>query len=108
MKHIVPVLFVVLSLGVVRAQQPSLQEQTLQRLVEAERQFAHAATQKGIRDSFLEFFASDAIALTPEPRSAVERLRGRPSQPFSEAELTWEPRAGDVARSGEIGWLTGP
>ena len=72
MKRVVPLLFVVPSFGrrpsrlaPSRAQQPSLQDQTLQRLVEAERQFAHAATQKGIRDSFLEPFAPDAIALTP-------------------------------------------
>ena len=74
----------------------------------AERAFAKAATQKGIRDAFLEFFADDAIAFSPKPVSATERLRSRPSRPFSELELTWEPRTGDVASSGELGWLTGP
>jgi ketosteroid isomerase-like protein len=80
----------------------------LQTMVDAERAFAEAATQKGIRDSFLEYFSEDAIAFTPEPVSATERLRGRPSRPFSELELRWEPRTGDVAASGELGWLTGP
>jgi ketosteroid isomerase-like protein len=77
-------------------------------LAEAERAFARAATTKGIRDSFLEFFADDAIALTPKPASAKDRLRSRPSIPFSESELLWEPRTGDIAGSGELGWLTGP
>jgi ketosteroid isomerase-like protein len=80
----------------------------LQALVDTERAFAHTATIKGQRDSFLEFFADDAIALTPLPTSAKDRLRSRPSEPFSTNELTWEPRTGDIAGSGEIGWLTGP
>src|SRR6476661_10542874 len=80
----------------------------LQTMADTERAFAEACTRKGIRDSFLEFFADDAIAFNPAPMSATERLRSRPARPFSELELTWEPRAGDIAASGELGWLTGP
>lgn len=80
----------------------------LQALVDTERAFAHTATLKGTRDSFLDFFADDAIALTPLPNSAKERLRRRPADPFSANELKWEPRTGDIAASGELGWLTGP
>ena len=90
----------------VKAQVPS--SSSLEAMVNAERAFATAATQKGIRDSFLEFFADDAIAFNPKPVSATARLRSRPSRPFSELELTWEPRTGDIASSGELGWLTGP
>jgi ketosteroid isomerase-like protein len=80
----------------------------LQTLVDTERAFAEAATHKGIRDSFLEYFADDALAFGPEPVSATARLRSRPGRPFSEHELRWEPRTGDIAASGELGWLTGP
>jgi ketosteroid isomerase-like protein len=80
----------------------------LQALVETERAFARAAMTKGIRDSFLEYFADDAIALVPEAAPAKDRLRTRPARPFSELELTWEPRAGDVSMAGDLGWLTGP
>jgi len=80
----------------------------LEALVNTERAFARAATEKGIRDSFLEYFADDAVAFNPAPISAKDRLRGRPSRPFSEYELRWEPRTGDIAASGELGWLTGP
>jgi ketosteroid isomerase-like protein len=80
----------------------------LEALADAERAFARAATQKGIRDSFLEFFADDAIAFNPAPISAKDRLRSRPARRFSEYELRWEPRTGDIAASGELGWLTGP
>jgi ketosteroid isomerase-like protein len=80
----------------------------LEALVDTERAFARAATEKGIRDSFLEYFADDAVAFNPGPIVAKDRLRGRPSRPFSEYELRWEPRTGDIAASGELGWLTGP
>src|SRR4026207_1415452 len=97
----------VLSIGVIvnaLAQNTS----ALDSLVNAERAFAKTATEKGILDSFLEFFDESAIAFDPAPGAAPARLRGRPGRPFSELELRWEPRTGDVAASGELGWLTGP
>ncbi len=80
----------------------------LQALADKERAFAKAAVGKGIHDSFLEYFDDEAIAFNPAPTPAKARLRARPGRPFSEHELTWEPRTGDVAASGELGWLTGP
>jgi ketosteroid isomerase-like protein len=77
-------------------------------MADTEREFARAATVKGWRDAFLEFFEDAAIAFSPEVMSAKERLRKQPSTPFSEFELVWEPRTGDVAASGDLGWLTGP
>jgi ketosteroid isomerase-like protein len=80
----------------------------LEALAKSERAFAEAATRNGIRDAFLEFFADDAIALVPDAVPAKDGLRARPSVPFAEHELLWEPRTGDIAASGELGWLTGP
>jgi ketosteroid isomerase-like protein len=80
----------------------------LQAMADTEREFARTAKVKGIRDSFLEFFADDAIAFTPEVTAAKKRLLAQKPTPFAVNELLWEPRAGDVAASGEIGWLTGP
>jgi len=80
----------------------------LQAMADTEREFAQTAKVKGIRDSFLDFFADDAIAFAPEPTSSRARLLKQPARPFSVHELLWEPRFGDIAASGEIGWLTGP
>ncbi len=90
------------------AQPPAPMPSALESLANAERAFAKTAIEKGIRDSFLEFFDENAIAFNPAPVSATARLRSRPGRPFSEYELRWEPRTGDVAASGELGWLTGP
>jgi len=80
----------------------------LKALADTERAFAKAATVKGVRDSFLEFFADDAVALRPDPSPAKDRLRAQTAVPFSVNELVWEPRTGDVAASNDLGWLTGP
>ena len=80
----------------------------LSAMADTERQFARTATIKGWRDAFLEFFADDALALGREITAAKDGLRKQPSTPFSEFELVWEPRLGDVAASGDLGWLTGP
>ena len=63
---------------------------------------------KGWRDAFLEFFSDDAVSVGPKATLAKDGLRKQPSTPFSELELVWEPRLGDVAASGDLGWLTGP
>ena len=96
-----------LSCSALAAAQPALPA-ALREMVETERDFARTALVKGIRDAFLEFFADDSIAFTPGVVSAKERLRSRPAQPASVQELKWEPRAGDVSASGDLGWLTGP
>ena len=77
-------------------------------MADTERQFAKTATSKGWRDAFLDFFADDAVALGREVTLAKDGLRKQPSTPFSQLELVWEPRLGDVAASGDLGWLTGP
>ena len=80
----------------------------LAEMADTEREFARTATVKGWRDAFLEFFADDAVTFTPDVVPAKDGLRKQPSTPFSELELVWEPRLGDVAASGDLGWLTGP
>ena len=76
-------------------------------MADAERAFAAAARVKGVRDAFLEFFADDAMFAPGTGRAKDQLLKQQP-QPFSVRELVWEPRTGDVAASGELGWLTGP
>jgi ketosteroid isomerase-like protein len=107
MKQLIGFSVAVLSIAAI-AQPPAQTSSALESLVSAERAFAKTATEKGIRDSFLEYFAEDSIAFNPAPISATARLRSRPGRPFSEYELRWEPRTGDIAASGELGWLTGP
>jgi ketosteroid isomerase-like protein len=77
-------------------------------MADAERAFAASARELGVRDAFLKFLTADAVMFLPDPVAAHEGLVNSPSVPFADEPLTWEPRLGDIAASGELGWLTGP
>jgi ketosteroid isomerase-like protein len=77
-------------------------------MAQTERDFAAACRKVGMRDSFLQYFADEVLFFVPEPVNAKEALSKRPAEPFAARQLTWEPRLGDVAASGDLGWLTGP
>ena len=78
-------------------------------LAEAERAFARETATVGIRAGFLAWFARDSIGFQPALGNAWDQWSARPAPPNpTAAKLEWEPRVGDVAASGELGWLTGP
>jgi ketosteroid isomerase-like protein len=78
-------------------------------LADAERAFARETAKVGIRAGFLAWFAHDAIGFRPALGNAWDQIDARPAPPNPTAALLeWEPRVGDVAASGELGWLTGP
>ncbi|HZI77895.1 MAG TPA: hypothetical protein VFD69_00205 [Vicinamibacterales bacterium] len=80
----------------------------LEAMADAEREFAHRATVVGWKQAFLEYFSESAIGYDGEEVGlAKEQIRANPDPPKGH-QLLWEPRYGDVARSGELGYLTGP
>jgi ketosteroid isomerase-like protein len=78
-------------------------------LVEAERSFARTSVEKGIRESFYQFFAEDGINFQPHPTNTREAIRKRPA-PAQRPPITlnWEPVYADVSRAGDLGYTTGP
>jgi ketosteroid isomerase-like protein len=82
--------------------------ESLTQMVEAERAFAARALVIGWKDAFLEFFSPSAVGFAAgQAGSAREQLAKTPDPP-KDLQLIWEPRYGDVAASGELGYLTGP
>jgi len=80
----------------------------LESMADAERDFAKRALEVGWKAAFLEFFSESAIGYDGEAVGlAKEQIRANPDPP-KDHQLLWEPRYGDVARSGELGYLTGP
>ena len=82
---------------------------SLARMVETERAFAARALMVGWKQAFLEYFADDAVGFDGG-RGGAWRKQQFASQP-GPAEgpaVVWEPRYGDIAGSGELGYLTGP
>src|SRR5271170_1985702 len=77
----------------------------LEQLFAAERSFARASTERGIRAAFLEYFASDGINFAPGPGSMRERMLARPAPADPLALLLdWSPQVGAVARSDDLGY----
>ena len=99
--------------GAVFAQ--TVDPQALQRMVSTERAFAASALELGVRDSFLTYFADDAIALQPgadgahaivAPAKDGIRHLMQPILPLT-SQLMWAPFTGQVSSDGSLGWLTG-
>jgi len=77
-------------------------------MVDTERAFAARAKVVGWKQSFLEYFADAAIGFDGENAGpAKDQIRQQPDPP-KDLQLLWEPRYGDVAASGDLGYLTGP
>lgn len=74
-------------------------------LVEAERSFARASLQNGIRAAFIEYLADDGIVFRPHP---VKGKSWYAKSPATGAILMWEPAFGEVSVSNDLGYTTGP
>lgn len=78
-------------------------------LVEAERAFSRASVERGVRESFLAFFADDGINFQPHPANTREAFLKRPAEAVPPpVTLYWEPVFADVSRAGDLGYTTGP
>ena len=75
-------------------------------VAQTEKAFSARCLEIGIRDSFLEYFAPDAIHFDPEPRLARPDLEREASS--TNVRLSWEPRIVRVANTGQLAVSTGP
>jgi ketosteroid isomerase-like protein len=99
------VLLLLISIGA--AQKPN--SSALMSLVESERAFARTSVERGVRESFLMFFADDGINFQPHPTKTREAFLKRPAPATRPpVVLNWEPIYADVAQAGDLGYTTGP
>lgn len=75
-------------------------------VVAAERAFAADGLAMGIKGSFLKHSAPDAILFAPGPVKAHDLYAKRPDQ--KGPPLVWWPLWAGIARSGDLGFTTGP
>jgi ketosteroid isomerase-like protein len=109
MKRICAALLSLLALAVVVVPQGKEESPALASLVAAERAFARTSVEKGIRESFLAFFADDGINFQPHPTKTREAYLSRPAPSVRPpVELNWEPIWADVSEAGDLGYTTGP
>jgi ketosteroid isomerase-like protein len=96
--------------GTVLSQRSSVKPNSpLDQLVNAERSFARTSVEKGIRASFIAFFADDGINFQPHPTKTKEELQKGPAPTGPpRVTLNWEPVFAEVSGSGNLGYTTGP
>jgi ketosteroid isomerase-like protein len=83
-------------------------DDALKRMADTERAFAARERVVGWKQAFLEYFADEAVGFDGTTSvKAKDQIRQAPD-PSKDAQLLWEPRYGDIAASGDLGWLTGP
>lgn len=85
---------------------PAFAETDPSAVVAAERSFAADGLALGIRQSFLKHSTSDAIIFGSEPVNAQKTYAARPEAPHP--PLVWWPLWAGIARSGDLGFTTGP
>ena len=109
MKRIFAALLALLALTFVVTPQEKEMSPALASLVAAEREFARTSVEKGVRDSFLAFFADDGINFQPHPTKTREAFLSRPAPTVRPpVTLNWEPIWADVSSGGDMGYTTGP
>lgn len=94
---------VVLSLAAALAQSNPLDD-----MVRTEQRFAARALVVGWKQAFLEYFADSASGFDDDQVVPAKELYRQVPDPPKDLRVIWEPRYGDMASSGDLGYLTGP
>lgn len=76
-------------------------------VVAAERAFAADAQACGWVAAFKRYAAPDAIAFQPDPVNVQKSMADQPEEP-ADRSLKWWPVYAGIARSGDLGFTTGP
>jgi ketosteroid isomerase-like protein len=105
MKRTTLSLFFVLMFIATGVAQETDRRAALESIVAAERAFAKAAAEHGVRAAFLMNLADDATLFRPHAVNGKQWTEGRPDRP---GLLTWFPTYADVSRDGDLGYTTGP
>jgi hypothetical protein len=80
---------------------------SVQAVIGAERAFAAEAGKSGVAASFTQYAAPEGVVLRPDPVPVAKSFAARPPSP-SAPTLDWWPQWAGVARSGDLGFTTGP
>ena len=80
-------------------------EDAIASLVAAERAFAQASLDSGVKASFLGVLAEDSTVYQPGPVNGRQAYTDSDDPPVV---LSWYPAVADIAASGDLGFTTGP
>jgi ketosteroid isomerase-like protein len=78
-------------------------------MMDADRAFSKMSEEKGMKTAFIEYLDSNGVLLRPNhlPIAGADAVDFLIQQNDTDFTLTWEPRNGAIARSGELGYTYG-
>jgi len=80
-----------------------------QRMMDADRAFSKLSLEKGMKNAFLEYIDSNGALLRPNqfPIVGADAIDFLIQQNDSSYTLQWEPKKGEIAQSGDLGYTYG-
>ncbi|MEP7236450.1 MAG: hypothetical protein ABI685_01240 [Ferruginibacter sp.] len=78
-------------------------------LMDTDREFSKMSEEKGMKTAFIEYLDSNGVLLRPNrlPIAGADAIDFLIQQNDTDFTLTWEPRNGAIAKSGELGYTYG-
>jgi len=78
-------------------------------MLDADREFSKMSEEKGMKTAFIQYLDSNGVLLRPNhlPIAGADAIDFLIQQNDSDYTLTWEPRNGAIAKSGELGYTYG-
>ncbi len=79
------------------------------KMIESDIAFAKMSEEKGMKTAFLEYIDSNGVLLRPnrEPLTGANAIDFLSQMNDSTNTLTWEPKSGIIAQSGDLGFTYG-
>lgn len=78
-------------------------------MMNADREFSKMCQEKGMKAAFIEYLDSNGVLLRPNrlPIAGADAVDFLIQQNDTDYTMTWEPKNGVIARSGELGYTYG-
>ena len=109
MRYIIILLLVFSACTMPEREEEKSSQLALQEIQQADIDFSEFSRKHGMRKAFLEYIDDDGIMMRDNamPLIGAHAIDYITSMNDSSISLTWEPRGGDVAESGDLGYTFG-
>jgi ketosteroid isomerase-like protein len=109
MRYVVVFLLAFSSCRMFSHEDENISARSLQEMQQADTDFSNYSHEHGMRKAFLEYIDDDGIMMRDNslPVIGAHAIDYITSMNDSSIELTWEPRGGDIAASGDMGYTYG-
>ena len=110
-KTILPVVAVMLLASCIfpKKKEPQADAFAKMEMMDADRAFSRMSEEKGMKTAFIDYLDSNGVLLRPNhlPFAGADAVDFLIQQNDADFTMTWEPKNGVIAKSGELGYTYG-